>query len=394
MDLFDLPTTPTITEMSWPTRIVLGPGALARLPAQVERLGMRRPLVVTDPGVVKAGIAARVHALLAGAGLRFSRFEDVNPNPTDRDAAAGLAAFRAGGCDGLVAIGGGSSLDAAKLVQVLTTHEPPLSRYDDAAGGDRFLKDDMPPLIAIPTTAGTGSEVGRSGVATLPDTGRKTVIFSPFLMPKAAICDPELTVNLPPHLTAATGMDAFTHCLEAYVARGFHPLADAVAIDGIRRVARSLPVAFRAPADLAARTDMMIAAMQGAMAFQKGLGASHALAHALTPISGLHHGLANAIVLPAVMEFNRATASARLARVAEAMGEEARPDDASLAAAAIARVRRLTTELRLPPRLRDAGVREDDLPRIAHKAFEDASHQANPRPCGEADLLAIARAAF
>ncbi|HSD18444.1 MAG TPA: iron-containing alcohol dehydrogenase [Anaeromyxobacter sp.] len=394
MDLFDLPTTPTITEMSWPTRIVLGPGALARLPAQVERLGMRRPLVVTDPGVVKAGIAARVHALLAGAGLVFSRFEDVNPNPTDRDAAAGLAAFRAGGCDGLVAIGGGSSLDAAKLVQVLTTHEPPLSRYDDAAGGDRFLKDDMPPLVAIPTTAGTGSEVGRSGVATLPDTGRKTVIFSPFLMPKTAICDPELTVNLPPHLTAATGMDAFTHCLEAYVARGFHPLADAVAIDGIRRVARSLPVAFRAPADLAARTDMMIAAMQGAMAFQKGLGAAHALAHALTPISGLHHGLANAIVLPAVMEFNRATASARLARVAEAMGEEARPDDASLAAAAIARVRRLTTEIRLPPRLRDSGVREDDLPRIAHKAFEDASHQANPRPCGEADLLAIARAAF
>jgi len=394
MDLFDLPATPTITEMSWPTRIVLGPGALARLPAQMERLGMKRPLVVTDPGVVKAGIAERVHALLASAGLRFSRFEDVNANPTDRDAAAGLAAFRAGGCDGLVAIGGGSSLDAAKLVQVLTTHEPPLSRYDDAAGGDRFLKDDMPPLIAVPTTAGTGSEVGRSGVAILPDTGRKTVIFSPFLMPKAAICDPELTVNLPPHLTAATGMDAFTHCLEAYVARGFHPLADAVAIDGIRRVARSLPVAFHAPADLAARTDMMIAAMQGAMAFQKGLGASHALAHALTPITGLHHGLANAVVLPAVMEFNRAAATARLARVAEAMGEDGRTDDASLAAAAIARVRQLTAELGLPPRLRDAGVREDDLPRIAHKAFEDASHQTNPRPCGEADLLAIVRAAF
>jgi alcohol dehydrogenase class IV len=394
MDLFDLPATPTITEMSWPTRIVLGPGALTRLPAQVERLGMKRPLVVTDPGVVKAGIAARVHALLASAGLRFSRFEDVNANPTDRDAAAGLAAFRAGGCDGLVAIGGGSSLDAAKLVQVLTTHPPPLSRYDDAAGGDRLLKDDMPPLIAVPTTAGTGSEVGRSGVAILPDTGRKTVIFSPFLMPKAAICDPELTVNLPPHLTAATGMDAFTHCLEAYVARGFHPLADAVAIDGVRRVARSLPVAFRAPADLAARTDMMIAAMQGAMAFQKGLGASHALAHALTPITGLHHGLANAVVLPAVMEFNRAAAAARLARVAEAMGEHGGTDDTSLAAAAIARVRQLTAELGLPQRLRDAGVREDDLPRIAQKAFEDASHQTNPHPCGEADLLALVRAAF
>ncbi len=394
MDLFDLPPTPAIAELSWPTRVVLGPGALARLPAQVARLGMARPLVVTDRGVVRAGLAGRVHAVLSAAGVRFSRFEDVNPNPTDRDAAEGLAAFRAGGCDGLVAIGGGSVIDAAKLVQVLTTHEPPLSRYDDAAGGDRLVKDDMPPLVAIPTTAGTGSEVGRSGVATLPDTGRKTVIFSPYLMPGAAICDPELTVDLPPHLTAATGMDALTHCLEAYVASGFHPLADAVAIDGLRRVARSLPVAFREPKDLAARTDMMVAAMEGAMAFQKGLGACHALAHALTPISGLHHGLANAVVLPAVMEFNRGAAAARLARVAVAMGEDPRAPEDALADQAIARVRHLTAELRLPARLRDAGVREEDLPRVARKAFEDASHQANPRRCDEADLLAIARAAF
>ncbi len=394
MTPFDLPVSPIITEMSWPTRIVLGPGALARLPLQVARLGMKRPLVVTDQGVVKAGLAARVYDLLAGFGIRFQRFEDVNPNPTDRDAAGGLAAYRAGDCDGLVAIGGGSSLDAAKLVQVLTTHEPPLSRYDDAAGGDRYLKDDMPPLIAIPTTAGTGSEVGRSGVATLPDTGRKTVIFSPYLMPKAAICDPELTVKLPPHITAATGMDAFTHCLEAYLASGFHPLADAVAIDGIRRVARSLPVAFHTPEDLAARTDMMIAAMQGAMAFQKGLGACHALAHALTPISGLHHGLANAVVLPTVMEWNRSAAAARLARVAVAMGEDARAGEEELAARAVDRVRRLSLELQLPVRLRDAGVREEDLPRIAGKAFEDASHQTNPRRCEEADLLELARAAF
>jgi alcohol dehydrogenase class IV len=201
-------------------------------------------------------------------------------------------------------------------------------------------------------------------------------------------------VNLPPHLNAATGLDAFTHGLEAYVARGFHPLADAVALDGVRRVARSLPVAFRAPQDLAARTDMMIAAMEGAMAFQKGLGACHALAHVPTPISGLHHGLANAVVLPAVMEFNRQAATARLARVAVAMGADPREGDAELAAAAIDRVRGLAGELGIPARLRDAGVREEDLPRIAHHAFEDASHRTNPRPCGEADLLAIARTAF
>jgi alcohol dehydrogenase class IV len=189
-------------------------------------------------------------------------------------------------------------------------------------------------------------------------------------------------------------MDALTHCLEAWLAAGFHPLADAVAIDGLARVARSLPLAFREPGNLVARTDMMIAAMQGAMAFQKGLGASHALAHALTPISGLHHGLANALVLPAVMEFNRPAAGARLARAAVALGEDGRGSEADLAAAAVARVRRLSAGLGLPARLRDAGVAEADLPRIAAKAFQDASHQTNPRPCSEADLLELARAAY
>jgi alcohol dehydrogenase class IV len=390
---FDLPEPLAVAVLAWPTRVVLGPGALARLAGEVLRLGMRRPLVVTDAGVVRAGIAARIEEALRAGGIPSETFAEVRANPTDEDATRGLAAFRAGGCDGFVAVGGGSSIDAAKLVQVLTTHAPPLSRYDDAAGGDRFVKDDMPPLVAIPTTAGTGSEVGRSGVATLPDTGRKTVIFSPHLLPRAAICDPELTVGLPPHLTAATGMDAFTHCLEAYVATGFHPLADAVALDGIRRVARALPVAVAEPGNLRARTDMMIAAMEGAMAFQKGLGASHALAHALTPIANVHHGLANAIVLPAVMELNREAARARLAQVALAMGEAPAADDV-LADRAVSRVRALTRGLGLPARLREAGVREGDLPRIAEKALEDASHRTNPRPCAEADLLAVARAAY
>ncbi len=391
---FDLPDPPAVTVLSWPTRVVLGPGALARLPGELSRLAIRRPLVVTDPGVAKAGLCERVLAVLAGAGLRCARFEDVQPNPTDRDASEGLAAYRAGDCDGLVAIGGGSSIDAAKLVQVLTTHPPPLSRYDDAAGGDRFLKDDMPPLVAIPTTAGTGSEVGRSGVATLPETGRKTVIFSPFLMPRVALCDPELTLGLPPGLTAWTGMDAFTHALEAYLATGFHPLADAVAIDAIQRVVRALPAAFHDGKDLAARTDMMIAAIEGAMAFQKGLGASHALAHALTPISGVHHGLANAIVLPEVVRWNRPAAAPRLARVAIAMGEPERGSEEALSERAVERVRTLARDLGIPARLRDAGVEEHHLPLIARKAFEDASHRTNPRTCGEGDLLALARAAY
>ena len=391
---FDLPEELSVVELAWPTRVVLGPGALARLPAHLAALGVRRPLVVTDPGVALAGIAGQVHAVLEAAGMRAERFEEVQPNPTDRDAERGLAAWRRGGCDGLVGVGGGSAIDVAKLVQLLSTHEPPLSRYDDAAGGDRFVRGDLPPLVAIPTTAGTGSEVGRSAVVTLPDTGRKTVIFSPHLMPRVAICDPRLTLALPARITAATGMDAFTHGLEAYLAAGFHPLADAVGLDGVRRAARSLPVAVRTPGDLHARTDMMIAALEGAMAFQKGLGAAHALAHALGPVSGLHHGLANAMVLPAVVAFLRPVAGPRLARAAIAMGADPAAEEAALADGAAERVRALAAAVGIPGRLRDAGVREEDLPRIAAKALEDASHRGSPRPCTEADLLALARAAF
>jgi 4-hydroxybutyrate dehydrogenase len=392
--LFDMPAEARVTQMSWPTKIVFGAGALKELPAQVERLKMKHPLVVTDAGVVKAGLAQRLYDVLKGAKISFDVFDKVEPNPTEKDAFDGIAYFKAKKCDGFIAIGGGSPLDAAKLIQVLTTHEPPLSRYDDATGGDRFVKDDMPPLIAIPTTAGTGSEVSRSGVATLSDTGRKTVIFSPFLLPKAAICDPELTYGLPPGPTAATGMDAFTHCLEAYVANGFHPLADAVAIDGIARVARSLPVAVKEGSNLQARADMMVAAMQGAMAFQKGLGACHAIAHALGPVSHLHHGLANAIVLPTVMEFNRAATTARLARVAVAMGDNSISRQEVLAGNAIERVRKLNAEVGIPSRLREVGVKEEDLGRIAEKAFQDASHGTNPRKCTQDDLLTIARAAY
>ena len=383
-----------ITEMSYPTKVVFGVGALARLPSQVERLKMTNPLVVSDPGVVKAGLVERARDVLRHAGIAHQLFDRVQLDPTEQDAFDGLDAFRQGKCDGVIAIGGGSPLDAAKLIQLLVTHEPPLSRYDDATGGDRFVRDDLPPLIAIPTTAGTGSEVSRSGVATLKDTGRKTVIFSPYLLPKAAICDPELTVGLPPGPTAATGMDAFTHCLEAYVATGVHPLADALAIDGIARVARSLAIAVRNGSDLVARSEMMVAAMEGAMAFQKGLGACHALAHALTPISRIHHGLANAIALPTVMEFNRGACTARLARAAIAMGDNplARPE--VLAENAVERVRQLNAEIGIPGRLRDAGVNETDLPRVASRAFEDASHRTNPRACTEGDLLAMLQAAY
>jgi alcohol dehydrogenase class IV len=394
MRLSDFPQESRIVEMSYPTKVVFGIGALNRLPAQVERLKVKKALLVTDGGVVKSGLAERAIVVLRAAGIPFAVFDSVRPDPTEQDAFEGVAAYRKLGCDGLIAIGGGSPLDTAKLIDLLVTHEPPLSRYDDAAGGDRFIRDDLPPLIAIPTTAGTGSEVSRSGVATLSDTGRKTVIFSPYLLPKAAICDPELTVGLPAALTAATGMDAFTHCLEAYLANAFHPLADALAIDGIGRVAQSLEKAVRDGANLAARSQMMVAAMEGAMAFQKGLGACHALAHALTPISRLHHGLANAIVLPAVLEFNRGACVARLAQVAITMGDNSLAREEVLASNAIERIRKMESQIGIPTRLRDAGVREVDLPLIASKAFQDASHLTNPRRCSEEDLLSLARSSF
>lgn len=394
MRLTDFPKDARIVEMSYPTKVVFGLGALKRLPAQVERLKVKKALLVTDGGVVKSGLAERAIAVLRAEGISFAVFDSVRPDPTEQDAFEGVAAYRRSGCDGLIAIGGGSPLDTAKLIDLLVTHEPPLSRYDDAAGGDRFIRDDLPPLIAIPTTAGTGSEVSRSGVATLSDTGRKTVIFSPYLLPKAAICDPELTVGLPPFLTAATGMDAFTHCLEAYLADAFHPLADALAIDGIGRVAQSLEKAVSQGTHLGARAQMMVAAIEGAMAFQKGLGACHALAHALTPISRLHHGLANAIVLPAVLEFNRGACVARLAQVAITMGDNSLAREEVLASNAIERIRKLESQVGIPTRLRDAGVREADLPLIARKAFQDASHLTNPRKCTEEDLLALARSSF
>ena len=382
-----------ISEWSFPTRIVFGEGALGAVPGELARLGVSRPLVVTDRGVVEAGLVVRLAAALEAAGVGFATFDGVEANPTGATVERGLAAYRAGGCDGVVAIGGGSPLDAGKGVRLLATHPPPLAQYDDARDGGRLVTRPVPPMIAVPTTAGTGSEVGRSFVVTLPETGRKTVVFAPPLMPSVAVCDPELTYELPPHLTAATGMDAFTHNLEALCARGFHPLADALARQGVELCGRYLLRAVRHGRDGEARAGMMVAAITGAAAFQKGLGAAHALAHALTPIAGVHHGLANAIVLPHVMEFNLAAAEAPLATAAVALGEGP-GDPAHLARRAVERVRALAREAGLPVRLRDAGVREEQLPSLAAKALEDASHLGNPRPCQRDDLAALLRAAF
>lgn len=373
---------------SFPTRIVFGAGEAARSGQEAEGAGMQRALIVTDAGVVKAGLGDRVQKSLEAAGIKTRVFDGVHGNPIEENVEQGCAAFAKHRADGVVCIGGGSSMDAGKLVALRARVQRPFEELDDAVDGWRHIPADLPPIIALPTTAGTGSEVGRSAVVTLRSTGRKTVIFAPSLLPRVAILDPELTRSMPARTTAATGFDALTHCVEAYLSKGDHPMADAIALAGIDLVATCLPAVMADPADIEARGGMMKAAMMGAVAFQKGLGACHSLAHPLSSECGLHHGLANALCLPAVVDFNEQAALERVLHVGLLLGGEAERGACSAA------LRKLRAAIGLPVGLSGAGVREGQLPALADKAFEDACHHANPRACTRDDLLALYRSSF
>jgi 4-hydroxybutyrate dehydrogenase len=343
-------------------------------------------LLVCDAGVVKAGIAEKVKLHLEKGGIAVSVFDRVDPNPIEQNVFDGVDAFKAHRADVIVSVGGGSPLDTGKLIALKATHDRPLADYDDAIDGGQHIGPSVPPILTIPTTAGTGSEVGRSGVATLPSTGRKTVIFSPYFMAKAAILDPELTVSMPARTTAATGFDALTHCLEAYCSVGDHPMADAIAIGGLELCAKHLARAVEAPADLEARGGMMKAAMMGAVAFQKGLGACHSLAHPLSSEKGMHHGLANALCLPAVVDFNMDVAKERLERCRVILDASAKSCGDAL--------RALRKRIGLPEGMRAEGVTEADLPKLTEKANEDACHRCNPKPVSKDDLAALYRASL
>ncbi len=379
-----------ISRFSFPTRIVFGPGALRELGNEARPLGITHPLVVTDRGVVACGLAERILAEARRAGLHPSLFVDVDPNPVEKNVREGLEAYRRGDCDGVIGLGGGSALDVAKAVRLVATHAFPLEQYDDILDGAARIKPNVPPMIAIATTAGTGSEVGRSTVIILDATERKTVIFSPHLMPNVALADPELTLGMPPKITAGTGLDALTHNVEAYVARGYHPLCDAIALQGAKLAIQNLPQAVREGSDLEARSNMMMAAMMGAVAFQKGLGAVHSLAHPLSSIAHLHHGTTNGILLPHVLEFNRSVAEGRLRDLAIAMEiDGAQGTAAEAATALIARLRKLLLEVGIPTTLGALGVSRERIPVLAKKAMADACHQLNPRLCTEADMIAL-----
>jgi alcohol dehydrogenase class IV len=365
-----------ISIWSFPTRVVFGPGARAKLGEEAARLGLRRPLVVTDAGVRAAGVLGEA---LGTAGGSWPVFDGVSANPLGAEVHAGAAAYRAGGCDGVVAVGGGAPMDVGKLVRLAVTDDRPLHVFDDAIGGGDLVRGPLPPLVCMPTTSGTGSEVGRSGVVTLPETGRKTVIFAPPLLAAVAICDPELTLGLPPRPTAATGMDALTHGIESYLSVGHHPMADAIALECVRLVARSLRRAVSDGRDVAARSDMMAAAAMGAVAFQKGLGVCHALAHPLSSVAGLHHGLANALMLPHALRFNASSVPERMAEVARALGGT----DAAAA------VEALRAHVGLPDRLSACGVTAAMLDALADGAANDGCLAGNPRPASREDLRAL-----
>lgn len=366
------------------TQIQIEFGAVQLLAQECERIGIRRPLLVTDAGVRAAGVLDRVTVHLGGRD--FVVFDATPSNPTERAMRAAVALYLENGCDGIVAVGGGSPIDLAKGVAVCATHEGPLKSFAAIEGGAARITAATAPVIAVPTTAGTGSEVGRGAVLILDD-GRKVGVLSPFLVPRVALCDPELTLGLPPFLTAATGMDAIAHCMETFMAPAFNPPADGIALDGLRRAWKHIETATSTPGDREARLNMMSASMQGALAFQKGLGCVHSLSHSMGGLSPrLHHGTLNAILLPAVIRFNADAPSMqkdeRLARMAQAMGLGGAADVAPAVTA-------MNRRLGLPAGLRDICVSPEIFPRVIEGALQDHCHKTNPREASPDDYQAM-----
>jgi len=375
--------------INYVTEIRFGAGSAAELAQVCQTQGFRKPLFITDKGVVAAGL---IDSVLSMNDLpHFHVFDGTPSNPTEAAAREGVASFLEAGCDGIVAVGGGSSIDLAKAVAVSARHSGPLRQFALIEGGLARITSATVPMVAIPTTAGTGSEVGRGAIIILDD-GRKVGIISPYVIPRVALCDPALTVGLPPGLTAATGMDAVAHCIETFLAPSFNPPAEGIALDGLRRAWRNIERAFREPGDIEARTNMMSASLQGALAFQKGLGCVHSLSHSLGGIDPrLHHGTLNAVLLPAVVRFNREAETVakdeKIDRLAQAMGLRANVsvEDA---------IQDMSRALKLPAGLGQMGVTAELTQRIVAGALADHSHKTNPREASADDYARLIEAAM
>ncbi len=377
-------------DWNYPTSVRFGAGRIAELPEACASLGIERPLLITDAGLARLAIVKDAIGLCEAAGLSTELFSEVEPNPTGGSVAAGVTAYREGGHDGVIAFGGGSGLDAGKAVALMVGQNRPLWDFEDKAENWKRVKTEgVAPVVAVPTTAGTGSETGRASVLTSEETQSKKIIFHPVMMPRLVIADPTLTVGLPPHLTAATGFDALSHSFEAFCASGFHPMADGISVEGMRLIKQWLPVAFGEGANLEARAHMMAAASMGSTAFQKGLGAIHALSHPVTAVYDTHHGLTNAVFMPYVMAFNRPAIEARMELLARCLGL---PDPSFRAV--LDWVLGLRETLGIPHTARDLGVEESLIPALAEMAAREPPALGNPRKAGPAEMRRMYQAAY
>ena len=360
---------------SYPTAIKFGVGRISELAEHCAAVGLKKPLLVTDKALASLPITANAVAVLKAAGLGAAVFSEVDPNPNEKNMADGIAVYLAGGHDGVICFGGGSALDLGKMIALMAHQRKDLSVWDLEDVDDWYTRADgakIAPIIAVPTTAGTGSEEGRAGVLTNAATHKKKIIFHPKLMPAVTICDPALTVGMPKFITAGTGMDALAHCLEAYSSPFYHPMSQGIALEGMRLVFENLPRVYANPNDLDARAHMMSAAAMGAVAFQKGLGAIHALSHPIGAVYGTHHGTTNAVVMPMVLEFNRAAIEARINAAAPYLGFDGG------FAGFHDQVMELRTLLNIPENLSAMGVQFADLDMLTDMALEDPSCGGNP----------------
>ena len=364
---------------SYPTQIRFGAGRIKELPRALDRLGVARPLLVTDPGIAALPMLGEITGMLEAGGRAAAVFSNIKANPTGTNLADGLAVYRAEGCDGVVVLGGGSAIDAGKAIAFMSGQTKPVWDFEDRGANWRAADPaGIAPIVAVPTTAGTGSEVGRAAVLVDESDHTKKIIFHPDMLPAIVISDPVLTVGLPPKLTAATGMDALAHCLEGYCAPSFHPLSEGIAVEGARLVKEYLPRATANGQDLEARSQMLAAASMGAIAFQKGLGAIHALSHPVGAVYDTHHGLTNAVFMPYVLLFNRPAIEDRMARLAAFLGLEDQSFDGFLDW-----VLAFREALGIPHRLSDIGVDDAQVDRVAALAVIDPSAPGNPIPLDE-----------
>lgn len=373
-------------QFNFPTVMLYGEGSLLEAATRLKGLNIKRPLLVTDKTLVTLKVVDQVLEALQINGIEAVVFDETHPNPIEKDCIDGAKVYLENQCDSLIAVGGGSPMDAAKGIMVLATHEGPLAKYDDAKGGDKYITNTLPPLVAIPTTAGTGSEVGRSGVIIIEKTNAKTIIFHPTMMPVLAVLEPTLTEGLPKNITAATGIDAFTHCLEAYFSPEFHPMADGIAIEGMKLVLDNLEKVCENGHDLEARSHMLLAASMGATAFQKGLGMIHSIAHPLSSECGLHHGLANALALVESVRFleNSDLNSDQAQRIESVLElfKQRKMDKGSLSQSC----NDWFVSLGVQMGLKNHRVTEQDIDKLAKKAFEDGCHQTNMIKVSEQDF--------